>query len=98
LNEVQGQELKRVDQTSRPAKRKGKAATKKARVKRRAVPERLGSDRRVEATKPAKDEPDVTSSEYQRHATALAAVQAWFLLPLRTWQSWQGAWARLLLR
>jgi hypothetical protein len=28
-------------------------------------------------------------------ATALAALQAWFLLPLRSWQSWQEAWFRL---
>jgi hypothetical protein len=31
-------------------------------------------------------------------ATALAALQAWFLLPLRNLQSWQEAWFRLLPR
>jgi hypothetical protein len=34
----------------------------------------------------------------QATATALAALQAWFLLPLRTLQSWQEAWFRLLPR
>jgi hypothetical protein len=32
----------------------------------------------------------------QATATALAALQAWFLLPLRNLQSWQEAWFRLL--
>ena len=34
----------------------------------------------------------------QATATALAAVQAWFLLPLRNLQIWQEAWFRLLPR
>ena len=34
----------------------------------------------------------------QATATALAALQAWFLLPLRNLQSWQEAWFRLLPR
>ena len=34
----------------------------------------------------------------QATVTALAALQAWFLLPLRNLQSWQEAWFRLLPR
>jgi hypothetical protein len=34
----------------------------------------------------------------QATATALAALQAWFLLPLRNLQSWQEAWFRLMPR
>ena len=42
---------------------------------------------------------DLATAIYpQATAIALAALQAWFLLPFRTWQSWQGAYARLLLR
>ena len=33
----------------------------------------------------------------QATATALAALQAWVLLPLRNLQSWQEAWLRLLM-
>jgi hypothetical protein len=112
-------------------KGKRKVETKKARVKRRAVPERMRSERRVEevncgtngsqadgavalATNAAPkmidqsgrsdfpQRPDTlagTTSIYpQATVTALAALQAWFLLPLRNWQSWQGAWFRLLPR
>lgn len=42
---------------------------------------------------------DLATAIYpQPTAIALAALQSWFLLPFRTWQSWQGAYARLLLR
>jgi hypothetical protein len=34
----------------------------------------------------------------QATVTALAALQAWFLLPLRNLQSWQEAWFRPLPR
>lgn len=34
----------------------------------------------------------------QATATALAALQGWFLLPLRNIQIWQEAWLRLLPR
>lgn len=34
----------------------------------------------------------------QATTTALAALQAWFLLPLRSLQTWQEAWFRLLPR
>jgi hypothetical protein len=34
----------------------------------------------------------------QATVTALAALQAWFLLPLRNLQSWQEAWFQLLPR
>ena len=37
-------------------------------------------------------------SDSQATATALAALQAWFLLPLRNLQIWQEAWFRLLPR
>jgi len=34
----------------------------------------------------------------QATATTLAVLEAWFLLPLRSFQSWQKIWFRLLLR
>jgi hypothetical protein len=130
-----------VDRSSKIVRGKKKGQTTKARVKRRAVPERVRSHQRVEdVTRPSGDyrtgasrdnagpqaretvvlatnsaskmndqsgrsdlpqRPDsapTTTIYPQATATALAALEAWFLLPLRTWQSWQGAWARLLLR
>ena len=39
-----------------------------------------------------------TAIHPQATAIALAAFQAWFLLPLRTLQNWQEAWFRLLPR
>ena len=129
---------------SSKAKGKRKVVTKKARppIKRRAVPERMRSERRAEevthgagnygiggsrdsagaqageavalATNAAASKmtdqsrsdplagPDTvarTPAFYpQATATALAALQAWFLLPLRNLQSWQEAWFRLLPR
>ena len=35
---------------------------------------------------------------YPQATTALSALQAWFLLPLRNLQSWQEVWFRLLPR
>jgi hypothetical protein len=135
------QEL-RVSRSSRAVKGKRKVETKKARVKRRAVPERMRSERGVEegthraghyGTNGSRDNagsqageavalaaiaapkmndqsgrsdppqrPDTmaraTAIYPQATVTALAALQAWFLLPLRNLQSWQEAWFRPLPR
>ena len=137
------QEL-RVSRSSKAVKRKRKVETKKARtaVKRRAAPERMRSERRVEevtrgagnyGTNGSRDNAAIPAGEAvvltanpaskmndqsgrsdpprrpdtvvrataiypQATATALAALQAWFLLPLRNLQSWQEAWSRLLPR
>ena len=133
------QEL-RVSRSSRAVKGKRKVETKKARVKRRAVPERMRSERGVEegthgaghyGTNGSRDNAGSQAGEAvaaiaapkmndqsgrsdpperpgamarttaiypQVAATALAALQAWFLLPLRNMQSWQEAWFRLLPR
>ena len=130
-----------MNRRSKVVKGKTKVETKKARVKRRTVPERVRADRRVEeVTRPAGDNRiggsrdnagsrprqagvlpsnapkmndqsggldlprrpetiDLATAIYpQATANALAALQAWFLLPLCAWQSWQGVYARLLLR
>ena len=133
-----------MSRSSKAIKAKRKVAAKKARpaVKRRAVPERMRPERRVdEVTRGAgnygkngsRDDagpqageavalatnaapkmndqsgrsdllqrPDTvaraTALYPQAPATALAALQAWFLLPLRNLQSWQEAWFRLLPR
>jgi hypothetical protein len=133
-----------VSRSSKAIKGKRKVATKKARpaIKRRAVPERMRSERLVEevthgagnyGTNGSRDDagpqageavalatnaapkmndqsgrsdppqrPDGTARATaiypQATATALAALQAWFLLPLRNLQSWQEAWFRLLPR
>ena len=131
-----------MSRSSKAIKGKRKVETKKARVKRRAVPERMRSERGVEevthgagyygtsgscdnagsqareavalATNAAPkmndqsgrsdppQRPDgmarATAIYPQATATALAALQAWFLLPLRNLQSWQNAWFRLLPR
>jgi hypothetical protein len=115
-----------VSRSSKAIKGKRKVETKKARVKRRAVPERMRSERGVEevtrgagfeavalATNaapkmndPGRSDPPqrpdtvarATPIYPQATASALAALQAWFLLPLRNLQSWQEAWFRLLPR
>jgi hypothetical protein len=134
-----------VSRSSKAIKGKQKVVTKKARrtVQRRAVPERMRSERRVDevthgagnyGTNRSRDEdagpqageavalatnaapkmndqsgrsdppqrPDTvaraTAIYPQATATALAALQEWFLLPLRNLQSWQEAWFRLLPR
>ena len=131
-----------MNRSSRAVKGKRKVVTKKARVKRRAVPERMRSKRSVEevthgagyygtsgscdnagsqageavalATNAAPKMNDQSGRSDPPHrpdtvagttpiypqatATALAALQAWFLLPLRNLQSWQNAWFRLLPR
>jgi hypothetical protein len=133
-----------VSRSSKVIKGKRKVAAKKARrtVQRRAVPERMRSERRVDevtrgagnyGTKGSRDDagpqageavalatnaapkmndqsgrsdllqrPDTvaraTALYPEAPATALAALQAWFLLPLRNLQSWQEAWFRLLPR
>jgi hypothetical protein len=129
-----------VSRSSKAIKGKRKVETKKARVKRRAVPERMRSERGVEgvthgagdyATNGSRDNAGSQAGEAvalatnatpkmndqsgrfdppQRpdamarataiypQATALAALQAWFLLPLRNLQSWQEAWFRILPR
>ena len=133
-----------MSRSSKAIKGKRKVAAKKARrtVKRRAVPERMRSERRVEEATPragnygtngSRDDAGARAGEAvalatnaapkmndqsgrsdplqrpdagaqataiypQATATALAALQAWFLLPLRNLQSWQEAWFRLLPR
>ena len=135
-----------MSRTSKAIKGKRKVVTKKARppIKRRAVPKRMQSERRVEevthgagnygiggardsagaqageavalATNAAASKMTVQSRSDplqgagpdtvartppfypQATATALAALQAWFLLPLRILQNWQEAWFRLLPR
>jgi hypothetical protein len=120
-----------VSRSSKAVKGKRKVEAKKARpaVKRRAVPERMRSDRRVDegrpdAAKRVTDElrgnagglagqaisPADSSDPPRRQetlvgavqiyppATILAALQVWFLLPLRSLQIWQEAWFRLLPR
>ena len=117
--------------SNKAVKGKRKVAAKKARpaVKRRAVPERIRSDRHVEevrsnadklvtegigsnvapltgqAISPADDADSPRGQEtgamqIYPHATAtvFAALQALFLLPLRSLQSWQEAWSRFLPR
>ena len=128
-----------MNRRSKVVKGKTKVETKKARVKRRTVPERVRADRRVEeVTRPAGDNRtggsrdnagsrprqagvlplnapkmndqsggldlprrpetiDLATGNLSA-ANAVAALQAWFLLPLCTWRSWQGVYARLLLR
>ena len=131
-------------EAARLSKGKRKVAVRKARrtVQRRAVPERMRSERRVDevthgagnygtngprdnagpqegkvvslATNAAPkmndqlgksdllQRPDTVawaSALYpEAPAAALAALQVWFLLPLRILQSWQEAWFRLLPR
>src|SRR5215471_12800339 len=58
---------------------------------------------RAEAVSPAvsSDPPErqgAVPNDPQAMTSALAAFQALFLLPLRSWLSWQGAWLRLLSR
>ena len=117
--------------SNKAVKGKRKVAAKKARpaIKRRAVPERIRSDRHVEevrsnadklvtegmgsnvvpltgqAISPADnaDSPqgqETGAMQIYPHATAtvFAALQALFLLPLRSLQSWQEAWSRFLPR
>jgi len=132
-----------VKRSSKVVRGKRTAERKKARsaTKRRAVPERMRSDRRVEeitdragnhganwsrgnpGVPPEEAVPlstnagskmDEGRSDHPQYsnkavpptaiypqmitATALAGLQAWFLLPLRALQSWQEAWSRLLPR
>ena len=130
-----------MSRSSKTIKGKRKVETKKTPGKRRAAPERMRSERRVEevthgvenygtngsranagsqvseavalatnATPKMNDQsgrsdlpqrPDTAARATirpQATATALAALQAWFLLPLRNLQSWQEAWCRLLPR
>ena len=131
-----------MSRSSKAIKGKRKVEKKKARVKRRAVPERMRSKRSIEevtygagydgtsgscdnagsqareavalATNAAPKMNDQSGRSDPPHrpdtvagttpiypqatASALAALQAWFLLPLRNLQSWQEAWFRLLPR
>jgi len=117
-----------MSRSSKTVRGKRKPETKTARkaVKRRAVPERMRSDRGVEemthsageygirggeneklqAPHPAPVATSAASNINERRpdavmqatASALAAVQAWFVLPLRTLQCWQQAWVRLVPR
>ena len=100
-----------MSRSSKAIKGKRKVETKKARVKRRAVPERMRSERRIDEVThgagPKMNDQSSRSDPLQHPdnvvraaatATALAALQAWFLLPLRNLQSWQEAWFRLLPR
>ena len=117
--------------SNKAVKGKRKVAAKKARpaVKRRAVPERIRSDRHVEevrsnadklvtegigsnvvpltgqAISPADDADSPRGQETgamqiypHATATAFAALQALFLLPLLSLQIWQEAWSRFLPR
>jgi len=117
--------------SNKAVKGKRKVAAKKARpaIKRRAVPERIRSDRHVEevrsnadklvtegigsnvvpltgqAVSPADnaDSPqgqETGAMQIYPHATAtaFAALQALFLLPLLSLQIWQEAWSRSLPR
>ena len=113
--------------SNKAVKGKRKVAAKKARpaVKRRAVPERIRSDRHVEEVRSNADKlvtegigsnvvpltgqaispdspqgKDTGAMQAYPHATAavFAALQALFLLPLRSLQIWQEAWFRLLPR
>jgi hypothetical protein len=141
----------RVSRSSKAVKGKQKVEAKRARpaVKRRAVPERMRSDKVIhgagnygtneshdnagEAVALATNDVPTTNDQSlcrgpppaagaaarpdrsdslqrldtvaraaalypQATATALAALQAWFLLPLRILQSWQEAWFWLLPR
>ena len=117
--------------SNKAVKGKRKVAAKKASpaIKRRAVPERIRSDRHVEevrsnadklvtegigsnvvpltgqAVSPADnaDSPqgqETGAMQIYPHATAtaFAALQALFLLPLLSLQIWQEAWSRSLPR
>ena len=99
--------------SSKAVKWKRKVSAKKARtaVKRRAAPERMRSERRIDEVThgagPKMNDQSSRSDPLQHPdnvvraaatATALAALQAWFLLPLRNLQSWQEVWFRLLPR
>ena len=90
--------------SSKAVKWKRKVSAKKARtaVKRRAVPERMRSERRIDEVThgagPKMNDQSSRSDPLQHPdnvvraaatATALAALQAWFLLPLRNLQSSQ---------
>jgi hypothetical protein len=119
-----------VRRSSKAVKWKRNVSAKKARtaVKRRAVPERMRSDRRVDEGRPdagkrvtdgfrnnagplagqaAADSSPPRRQETlggavqiypQATATVLAALQVLYLLPLRSLQTWQEAWLRLLPR
>jgi len=117
-----------VGRSSNTVTRKRKVATKKAQAKRKALPERVRSERRIEevthgsgdnagavalatnagpkmddqvgksGSEPPGTVTPATAIHPQATAIALAAFQAWFLLPLRTLQNWQEAWFRLLPR
>jgi hypothetical protein len=108
------QEL-RMNRSSKVVKGKRKVETKRARVERRAVPERMRSKPGVEevtngegyygprgsgdnAAGSKAAEAIALATHAAPTAPAFAALQAWFLLPLRNLQSWQDAWFRLLPR
>jgi hypothetical protein len=120
-----------VSRSSKAVKGKRKVETKNVRIKKRAIPERIRSERSRDNTGPQAGEavalaavalatdaaPDVNDQPgrfdppqppdtvgratviySEGAATALAALQTWFLMPLRSLQGWQEAWFRLLPR